>query len=49
MLEASLADCRTVVLPDRGHSVLVEATTDTYALVRDWLLRQEAHTLREAL
>jgi hypothetical protein len=37
------------VLPDRGHSVLVEATKDTYALVRDWLLGQEAHTLREAL
>lgn len=49
MLEASLADCRTVVLPDLGHSVLVEATKDTYALVRDWLLGQEAHTLREAL
>ncbi|MET8028676.1 alpha/beta fold hydrolase [Streptomyces avermitilis] len=48
MLEASLADCRTVVLPNRGHSVLVEATKETYALVRGWLLGQEAHALREA-
>jgi pimeloyl-ACP methyl ester carboxylesterase len=47
-LEASLAHCRTVVLPDRGHSVLVEATKETYVLVRDWLLGQEAHALREA-
>ncbi|MEU7337475.1 alpha/beta hydrolase [Streptomyces sp. NPDC007074] len=47
-LEASLADCRTVVLPDRGHSVLVEATEETYVLVRDWLLDQQARTLREA-
>jgi hypothetical protein len=29
--------------------VLVEATRQTYALVRDWLLLgQEAHALREA-
>ncbi|MEV7343410.1 alpha/beta hydrolase [Streptomyces sp. NPDC093544] len=48
MLEASLADCRTVVLPDRGHSVLVEATKETYVLVRDWLFGQETHALREA-
>ncbi|MEU1456723.1 alpha/beta fold hydrolase [Streptomyces avermitilis] len=48
MLEASLAHCRTVVLPGLGHSVLVEATKETYALVRDWLLGQEAHALREA-
>ncbi|MEU2588383.1 alpha/beta hydrolase [Streptomyces avermitilis] len=47
-LEASLAHCRTVVLPGLGHSVLVEATKETYALVRDWLLGQEAHALREA-
>ncbi|KPH98123.1 alpha/beta fold hydrolase [Streptomyces mirabilis] len=49
MLEAALPHCRTVVLPDLGHSVLVEATQQTYALVRDWLLLgQEAHALREA-
>jgi len=47
-LEALLADCRTVVLPDRGHSVMVEATRETYTLVRDWLFEQETHALRGA-
>jgi pimeloyl-ACP methyl ester carboxylesterase len=54
-LEATLADCRAVVLPDRGHSVLVEATKETYTLVREWLLGRQPHehahaaAVREAL
>jgi pimeloyl-ACP methyl ester carboxylesterase len=47
-LEVSLARCRAVVLPDLGHSVLVEATKETYGLVRGWLIGQEAQALREA-
>lgn len=35
--EASLARCRTVVLPDQGHSVLVERTAETIELIFDWV------------
>ncbi|WP_326718910.1 alpha/beta hydrolase [Streptomyces sp. NBC_00243] len=48
LMEAALADCRAVVLPDRGHSLMVEATKETYDLVRDWLFGHETHALREA-
>jgi len=47
-LEATLGDCRTVVLPGLGHSVLVEATKETYGLVRDWLLERQAQGRRGA-
>lgn len=36
-LEASLARCRTVVLPDQGHSVLVERTAETSELILGWV------------
>ncbi|MEU6731761.1 alpha/beta hydrolase [Streptomyces physcomitrii] len=36
-LEAKLPDCRTVVLPRQGHSVLVEQPTRTRDLVLDWV------------
>jgi pimeloyl-ACP methyl ester carboxylesterase len=35
--EASLAHCRTAVLPDQGHSVLVERTAETIELIFDWV------------
>jgi pimeloyl-ACP methyl ester carboxylesterase len=34
---ASLAHCRTVVLPDQGHSVLVERTAETIELIFGWV------------
>lgn len=32
-----LANCRTVVLPDQGHSVLVERTAETIDLILEWV------------
>jgi pimeloyl-ACP methyl ester carboxylesterase len=45
-LEAKLAGCRTVVLPEQGHSVLVERTAETRDLVLGWV---REHTLAGAL
>ncbi|MFJ6294033.1 alpha/beta fold hydrolase [Streptomyces griseoviridis] len=36
-LEAKVAGCRTVVLPDQGHSVLVEQPARTRDLVLEWV------------
>ena len=36
-LRAALPDCRTVVLPDQGHSVLVERPDETRELVLEWV------------
>lgn len=36
-LEAALADCRTVILPNQGHSVLVERPHETRELLLDWV------------
>lgn len=36
-LRANLADFRTVVLPDQGHSVLVERTAETIELITNWI------------
>ncbi|MFE3602235.1 alpha/beta fold hydrolase [Streptomyces sp. NPDC059142] len=36
-LEAKVERCRTVVLPDQGHSVLVEQPARTRDLVLDWV------------
>ncbi|GAA4535722.1 alpha/beta fold hydrolase [Amycolatopsis samaneae] len=36
-LEETLAYCRTVVLPDQGHSVLVERTAETIDVILDWV------------
>lgn len=36
-LAATLGRCRTVVLPDQGHSVLVERTRETAELLLEWL------------
>lgn len=36
-LRAKLADCRTVVLPGQGHSVLVERPAQTRDLILDWV------------
>jgi pimeloyl-ACP methyl ester carboxylesterase len=36
-LQESLAACRTEVLPDQGHSVLVERTAETIELIFDWV------------
>ncbi|RII14712.1 Arylesterase [Streptomyces sp. YIM 130001] len=41
-LEARLPLCRTVVLPDQGHSVLVEQPTRTRELVLDWVREHHA-------
>jgi hypothetical protein len=32
-----LEHCRTVVLPDQGHSVLVERTKETRDLLLEWI------------
>jgi len=32
-----LANCRTIVLPDQGHSVLVERTAETIDLILEWV------------
>ncbi|MGY0063496.1 alpha/beta fold hydrolase [Streptomyces sp. LZ34] len=36
-MAATLAHCRTVVLPDQGHSVLVERPRETAELLLEWL------------
>lgn len=36
-LEAKLDHCRTVVLPEQGHSVLVERTEETRELILNWI------------
>lgn len=36
-LEAKLARCRTVVLAEQGHSVLVERTDETRELILEWV------------
>ncbi|MEC3975507.1 alpha/beta hydrolase [Amycolatopsis sp. H20-H5] len=36
-LHDHLADCRTVVLADQGHSVLVERTAETIELIFEWV------------
>ncbi|MGM1064036.1 alpha/beta fold hydrolase [Saccharothrix sp. Mg75] len=41
-LEAALADCRTVVLPEQGHSVLVERPHETRELLLDWVRAHHA-------
>jgi pimeloyl-ACP methyl ester carboxylesterase len=46
-LEATLASCRTVVLPDQGHSVLVERTEETSRLTLDWV-RHNSPVVAEA-
>ncbi|GGO54623.1 alpha/beta hydrolase [Streptomyces daqingensis] len=45
-LEAKLDRCRTVVLPDQGHSVLVERTEDTRDILLAWV---REHELTEAV
>ncbi|GGV85849.1 alpha/beta hydrolase [Streptomyces gelaticus] len=42
-LSATLPHCRTVILPDQGHSVLVERTKETADLILDWL-QDDIHT-----
>ncbi|MFJ2610271.1 MULTISPECIES: alpha/beta fold hydrolase [unclassified Streptomyces] len=41
-LEAKVERCRTVVLPDQGHSVLVEQPARTRDLVLDWVREHHA-------
>ncbi len=36
-LRAQLAECRVVVLPEQGHSVLIERTAEVSAQVLDWI------------
>lgn len=47
-LESSLASCRTVVLPEQGHSVLVERTEETRDLILDWVWAHSPAALVEA-
>lgn len=44
-LSAKVAHCRTVVLPDQGHSVLVERPVETRDLILAWI---HEHALAEA-
>ncbi|WP_070010475.1 alpha/beta fold hydrolase [Streptomyces abyssalis] len=37
LFESALDRCRTVVLPDQGHSVLVERTKETRDLLLEWI------------
>jgi pimeloyl-ACP methyl ester carboxylesterase len=39
--EAKMPRCRTVVLPEQGHSVLVERTEETRELILSWVLEHE--------
>ncbi|MGK4591983.1 alpha/beta fold hydrolase [Amycolatopsis sp. w19] len=43
-LEANLGRCRTVVLPDQGHSVLVERTAETSELILGWVREHSCET-----
>ncbi|WKX68968.1 alpha/beta fold hydrolase [Streptomyces sp. XD-27] len=45
-LRAKLPRCRTVVLADQGHSVLVERTAETRDLILDWV-REHTPAVRE--
>jgi pimeloyl-ACP methyl ester carboxylesterase len=36
-LESNLASCRVVVLPDQGHSVLIERTDEISGVILDWV------------
>ncbi|MFE4367736.1 alpha/beta fold hydrolase [Streptomyces sp. NPDC056835] len=45
-LEAKLVSCRTVVLAEQGHSVLVERTEETRDLILEWV---REHTLAGAV
>lgn len=46
-LEASLASCRTVVIPDQGHLVLVQKTAETMKLIVDWVREHSPAALVE--
>lgn len=46
-LETLLRSCRTVVLPDQGHSVLVERTEEVAELILGWV-RENSRVLVEA-
>ena len=35
--ETKLSDCRSVVLREQGHSVLVERTEETKELILEWV------------
>ncbi|HEY0694456.1 MAG TPA: alpha/beta hydrolase [Kribbella sp.] len=39
-LQSTLANCRVVVLPEQGHSVLIERTDEVSELIRDWVWEQ---------
>ena len=43
-LEAALADCRTAVLPEQGHSVLVERPAETRDLLLAWVREKSGTT-----
>ncbi|MFC3453704.1 alpha/beta fold hydrolase [Amycolatopsis speibonae] len=43
-LEPNLARCRTVVLPEQGHSVLVERTAETTELILGWVREHSCET-----
>jgi hypothetical protein len=45
LFEGMLERCKTVVLPDQGHSVLVERTKETRDLILEWV---REHDLAEA-
>lgn len=56
LFESMLERCRTVVLPDQGHSVLVEKTKETRELLLTWIREHDLagqgateHELAEAL
>ncbi|NLU73889.1 alpha/beta hydrolase [Streptomyces sp. HNM0575] len=51
LFESALERCRTVVLPDQGHSVLVERTKETRELLLEWISEHdlpEHHDARPA-
>ncbi|OEV11694.1 pimeloyl-ACP methyl ester carboxylesterase [Streptomyces sp. Amel2xB2] len=56
LFESALERCRTVVLPEQGHSVLVEKTKETRDLLLEWIREHDlaaqgadGHELAEAL
>jgi pimeloyl-ACP methyl ester carboxylesterase len=45
-LESHLTSCRTVVLPDQGHSVLIERTDETREAILTWVREHHAVGVR---
>jgi pimeloyl-ACP methyl ester carboxylesterase len=41
-MKSTLASCRVVVLPEQGHSVLIERADEVSELIRNWVWEQSS-------